>query len=353
MSKYQVSFEKIQFVNESNDWLFRFIYQLSIWLSIITKTTISPRVILKGKNKWIHFSGLKILGDALGFSDETSQNILSIHEQRIRKYIASTSVSLILLAISSFPLFDLFTDFLLFGFTFFPPLSLYLFVTTIFTVVVLVTFVKFVLFVLERYFADTLCVLSSFAILFELVPDDVLSDPNKKRILLRYINDLVRNTSLLSSVFVADSIKRINVRGHFQSMEEYIRERETNIVLTKDDTLKSLRKDFYSLTAIYINENYGKFEGFGKPRAELISETKTSWTQKILLGATRIAGIITPVAIWFFLVNNPAIAAKIGIDNSILTLILLAWFLVFLDSTLKLGIISTVISVFKEFRDIK
>lgn len=64
-------------------------------------------------------------------------------------------------------------------------------------------------------------------------------------------------------------------------------------------------------------------------------------------------GILLPLVLMaFFLWKRPALEA-VGVDPKVVALIFMAWLLLGIDATLKLGIVSGVINLAKEIKSLK
>jgi hypothetical protein len=203
-----------------------------------------------------------------------------------------------------------------------------------------------------RGFADSLCIQAIVYLILELSRDDVLSHPRKRRALIARTNDLARNTLLLSARHRSKSEANQNwLREHFKRMERYIRERERWAIVPTPTTLDDLRRDFYNMAGIYLSGDYGEFNWSEGPQPAQTEPTNIS--ERITQGLPRMLGIVLPLVLMLYFLWNRKALETLGIDPKVVALIFMAWLLLGIDATLKLGIVSGVINLAKEIKNLK
>jgi hypothetical protein len=224
---------------------------------------------------------------------------------------------------------------------------------TIFLFVSFSTILRISSLMVDRSFAETLCVVTIINILLDISRDNVLKIPYNKRLLLRRIDYLARKTLLLTSRYLYTSAtNRSWVYNHFRHMESFIRERERWVFAPDSTTLETLRDDFHRLLfEVYLGGNYGNFSWTEQTPAS--SQSHNIWKSQIQDFAPRILGVLLPVLLLVLLLWNPTSLYFIGLDNNMLSLILISWFLLSLDAVLKLGIIASLVSIAKGIKDLK
>jgi hypothetical protein len=203
----------------------------------------------------------------------------------------------------------------------------------------------------NKSFADTLCAVTITYLLIDLYRDDVLADTAKRKELILRMDDLARNTRLLALRYFSKSVANQEwAREHFMQMEQYIRARERWVVAPLTTTLGDLRRDFSYLAPIYFTGNYGEFVWAAAPARE---EAAASRRQRLLSAVPRMLAVILPLGVLGLLVWQQGRLEPLGINVSIIILILAAWALISIDSALKLGVVSGAINLAKEIRSLK
>lgn len=121
---------------------------------------------------------------------------------------------------------------------------------------------KFSATIIDKCYADTLCVLMTIFLLLELSREDILLCSDRHESLSVKIDYLARLTLLLDPCFSsASGNTQLWSRKHFRQLELYMREREHRVIAPVSTTLSDLRKEFGALAMIYIRGNYGKMCG--------------------------------------------------------------------------------------------
>lgn len=221
--------------------------------------------------------------------------------------------------------------------------------TYFFVVAVIAIRVAFML--VNRSFADTLCAVSLTYLLVDLCREDVLTNTRKRKEFISRIDDLARNTRLLSLRFYSkDGVNQEWVRSHFMQMEHYIRERERWTVAPVATTLADLRRDFGDLLRIFATGAYGEFN-WGPIAAKVEPPTRA---RRALSAIPRLAAVLLPLLILGSLVwQQSRLVPLLGDNVSLVILITAAWALISIDAALKLGVVSGAINLAKELRSMK
>jgi hypothetical protein len=188
-------------------------------------------------------------------------------------------------------------------------------------------------------------------IILDLSRDDVLVQPARKKILLHRTSRLAELTLTLTLSYA--SISQTNqfwLKQHFKQMEAYIRERERWILAPIDTTLDNLRNDFYALAPIFIIGNYGTFQW--KYEISPPKSSKIGWKGALFRNLARVLGIILPLTLMGLYLWQPSLFPFLQIDPNIVALIFVAWLLLTLDITLKLGVVAELTNLAKGIKDL-
>jgi hypothetical protein len=114
--------------------------------------------------------------------------------------------------------------------------------------------------------------------------------------------------------------------------------------------LDELRRDFFHLAAIFISGDYGKFTW---PEAAPVTEKPSlNWTQRLIAGLPRLVGIVLPLVIIILFLSQPAWWESTGLQPDLVTVIFIAWLLLSIDAALGLGIVSGVVNLAREIKEL-
>ena len=205
--------------------------------------------------------------------------------------------------------------------------------------------------VVDRYFADSLSILNVIVLNILLSREDALTRPNRKVEVLQRLHLLARSTQLLSlRYFSRDPETQEWIRSHFNHFAEYIRQRERWATAPRETTLLDLQRDIYELASVCISGRYGDFHWAAEERRE---EPSLTWRQQMARGVPRLFGLLIPLTIALVFVWQRAYFEKLGLTTNVVALVLLAWFLLALDSALKLGIVANLVSLAKGIKELK
>lgn len=195
----------------------------------------------------------------------------------------------------------------------------------------------------DRRYADSLCVMSIAYLLVELRRDQVLVASDSRGTLIRRIEDLARSIRLLS---VRHRVGDIEVQSwmaeHCKRIERDVRERQRWILMPTDRTLEDVRRYFGQLAPMFIHGMYGTFQ-WPAPDPAL---TPGGSSDKRWLKAA-FTFILPALGVMFFLWKPPTAFA-----NTI-ALALAVWLLVGIDAAMRLGIVANVVSMLKGIKELK
>ncbi len=203
----------------------------------------------------------------------------------------------------------------------------------------------------NRYFAETICIRESLHLLLDLRDDNVFYDPDRKKILQYRVDYLAKATLLIASRYASKDKDNLEwIETHFKKMESYIQEREKWIIAPGSTTLKDLRDDFTNLLLIYLNGEYGRFSWDDKVSPPKIS--RFIWLQNLGGFLIRFLGVLIPLAIMGVYLWQPSLFPYINVDPTIITILLISWLLLAIDTIFKLGVVSDLVSLAKGFKDL-
>lgn len=346
MGYTNLSFQNIEFIKPS---LLHVIYT-NFFIPIGFS---APRLVyLKGQRYWGKRPALETMGKAIGFDNRDIIQSLVYHNGKLnlRRPLFMVCVFLI-----SFSL--LFLEAQLFQFaSLIIGSGLFLWVLTFFMAVnaAYISFaIGFRLFewFADKQFAESLCTAEVLYLMLDLSQDDILSNREKKFLLLSRINQLARVTVLLASLYASKSKANQEwVYKHFGEMISYIRERERWVIAPQETTLKTLRNDFYNLALVFFKGSYGEFSWRDqKTGDDLVFSWKELFSKKLL----RFLGFMLPLIFMGVYLWNPTYFPYLHFNPDVVTLVFLSWFLLALDSGLQLGVVSGLIQLAKGLKDLR
>jgi hypothetical protein len=195
----------------------------------------------------------------------------------------------------------------------------------------------------DRRYADSLCVMSIAYLLVELRRDQVLVASDSRGTLIRRIEDLARSIRLLSVRHrVGDTEVQSWMAEHCKRIERDVRERQRWILMPTDRTLEDVRRYFGQLAPMFIHGMYGTFQ-WPAPDPAL---TPGGSSDKRWLKAA-FTFILPTLGLMFFLWKPPT-----AFPNTI-ALALTVWLLVGIDAAMRLGIVANVVSMLKGMKELK
>jgi hypothetical protein len=209
---------------------------------------------------------------------------------------------------------------------------------------------RILLILLGKRYAETLCVATSIYLVIELGRRNAFFPLARKKSIIARINDLSENTILLSHSYTSkDKNNQLWLTQHFKALENYLRERERWVIAPKKSTQNELQRDFNKLAQHYISGQNGDHEWLeGTPA--LLERSKELTSAKNVF---RIIIAALPVVLLVLLFYFPSIQDNLGIDATPITIILIAWLLLVIDSNLNLGIVERVSSFAKIIKELK
>jgi hypothetical protein len=302
---------------------------------------ISPVMAHRGKK--LRSPSLGALGLAVGFNDPISLKGLEFHSSRIERR-GRLLVAPVVLPVVSFAAWLCFLSLTSNnpdrGWAPFLALGLIVFSWPM--------LIKLGVVLLDRRFAESMCLMTALYLVVYLECDDVLANPRLKILLLRYMDDLARNTLLIALKGERQG-EGSWTNQHFSNLASYIRKRQQWVIAPMPTTLGDLRSDFYQLAAIYLAGNYGAF--VWPPERDQQTGPQQG---HLVAGLLRILGFIVPLAVLALLIFEKGRWEILrDVPTNTLWLILIAWVLLSIDTGLKLGVVSSVIALAKSIRELK
>ncbi len=224
-----------------------------------------------------------------------------------------------------------------------------LFVFYFFVGVVASIISRFIKGFITKRFSNVLCIVTVLYIVYELSRDDILIIPKRRKDLIMLINLLAETTLFLPATSkILNESSQAWVEEHFENISFYISERGRWACSPTISSLDGLRRDFTNLAIIYITERYGEFQWMDKPSRV---QVKLTYLNSFLAAIPKIMSIAIPLILLSPPVNNQIKLA--GIQPGIVSLILIAWLLISVDSLLKLGVIQSFVEISKGIKELK
>lgn len=340
-------------------WYSRFNYVVSISMYRFAKTPpILPPIRHKKFFKKLMLT-LTELGRTVGINNEKMLEILDAHQKRYIYYkFMAASLSFV---IGYIPV--LITSLLVGIVVFFIAMALNLnidspsfiaFLTTVITTTMYITIlygIRVAGFIVDRRFADTLCIVTSLYLLIELSRDDSLLIPNRQREILTRIRELARTIMVMPYLYESpNNANNLWIRDYFKRIEDRVREFERWVIAPQETTLSDLRKEVNELTHLFISRNH---EAASYELPSIPEDTLQSHTNRITSLFGRIIGLAIPGFILSMLYFYPDQINNTGLDKNIVGLISLAWILLTIDASLGLGVVERISGLAKTIRDLK
>lgn len=206
--------------------------------------------------------------------------------------------------------------------------------------------------IVEYLMPEILCIMQIINLNLELTRNDVIYRRELQSMILFRMDYLARVTMLIPWRYsMGRSSNQKWIQKHFQNISYYIRERRRWLIAPNETTLDDLRRDFRKLAYYYLTGKYGAWEwqSFELP-TEVIKQTRFQKVQGTLI---RFFGIALPLLIMAFYIVFPD---KFPNPNAEvlknLPYIFIAWLLVSLDITLKLGVIESLTKLITGLKDL-
>lgn len=204
---------------------------------------------------------------------------------------------------------------------------------------------------IDRKYSRSICAVQCFYILFELKQKDVLLTTSKKEKLLRRVDYLAKKVLLIGLNYPGnDSATKVWAQNHFRKIEKYIREKEKWIIAPTSETIETLQNDFFDLAKTFLNANFGELalsDDIDTPEIE-----QQSQFGKIGFAILRFIGIVLPIVLMISTALVPELYKSLGIENKTISMLAIAWLLLAIDNTLKLGVAERLVNLAKAFKEI-
>jgi hypothetical protein len=203
---------------------------------------------------------------------------------------------------------------------------------------------------LTNKYQESICVREIIYLLFELKNNQFSLNNGIRRNIQYRLSRLARETRGLAKHI--SSLSKDNQQwldNHFGQMAAYILERERWLLAPMPNTMNELESDLQKLASIYISGNYGSFQWDSSNVVQLKSD---SWLLRALKAAGRVIAFLIPIGLMIWVLTNPTIITLLNITPSLITILMVAWILLGIDSVLKLGVVSNLLNLAKGIRDL-
>jgi hypothetical protein len=201
---------------------------------------------------------------------------------------------------------------------------------------------------IDRSYAESLCVSHSIYLLTELRADDSISNPLRRHELIRRLDWLAQSLLLLGLHYSTTSeSNRSWSYDHFRNIEMFVRTRQRWVIAPQSTTLADLRVDFTSLATELITMQFGAYvweDDFNIGKGNVQSKPGTR--------ALKIASVLLPAGLLLIGMFHPATFVDIGLEPKTMVLFGTAWLLLTIDATLQLGAVSGVTNLAKSIKEI-
>lgn len=345
MTNKAIDKELIPLIDDS-----KFFHFIKLATYIFSFGALPTAVVLQKRTKSTKLGLLEEWGKILGFNTTEDTISLKYHEKRLiyrTLLLAFLVLPFVVYLIYSF--IKIFQNFSLQINVLQTNASILFLSGTVYYLGIVVA-VRFLILFVDNNFADSLCIDAAFQIIFILTRDDVLIRPDKKEILIQYLNYLEKYTARIGDRYKNNNERSSWDNSHFLKMSRFVKERKKLAIMPKDPTLSTLREDFYYLSKILVSGKYGNFEWIESSK-EAITDNPSKPTI-FLSSFLRFIGYLIPAVLLGVYLWNSELFPNILIDKQVASLILLAWFLISIDIGFNLGIVSNLIATAKGLRDI-
>lgn len=348
--KLNIDFSIYEYREPTNNFSFSLL-AIKLWVrNLIQSSAINPPLRYKAffRVRGRHVS-YKILGSEISF-DDTEINVSTLqHVKRLKLYNAISGF--IYFAIVFFgalgvsmigPYFNSFSTRVIYNVSIF-------FLGTINAILA----ARVAVFLVDRHFADTLAAISGIYLLIALKNEKPISDPYRKRTLLGHLRSLRKKLVLLSTTFVDHQLENDDqLSAHFKRMEDFVSERERRLIISSTTTLEDFRREFPDFIKILITGHYGTFSA-EQSDSNLVQAVPSRRESSFMIKMLRFLAAIFPFTILGVLFFLPETIVRLGLDTNIILLISIAWILLVIDASLKLGIVDRATSLLKTMKDLR
>lgn len=315
---------------------------------IVGDTPILPPFVYRASNKKMSY---KELGKTIQFDHEQANQILVKHHVRLgarerlsaSMYYPVALITPLILVV----LFVVISQFLFKMDSFGLGVSSWI-LTIVSSILIGILALKIATILVDQHFADTLALLSGIYLLIILEKETSLADPEARRHILARIRTLRRSIVLLSLMYAKEDDLWSVV--HFRQLENFVCERERWVLAPQSQTLDDLRRDFGQFVEMLVMGQFGNFAWDSETFQRI---TPTVAERKPAEKVIRFLAGILPFLLLLFLFLFPSQISAIGFDRNAVTLFLLAWLLLAIDSGLNLGLMERVSGLAKTFKDLR
>lgn len=312
-----------------------------------------PTLLKRKKAIWKPAS-FKEVAKLVGLYDQEIEPFFEQHKRRLRMFSILLLASLYLLFMILFPLFVIgyFALHYLVGLLSIninaPIAGLFIFL--IFLWAYRVAFDMSAL-ILERKFADSLCIMQIAYILLELSRPDVIR--NRKTDLLKRMNFLANRLILMGMNYPgSDEFNKNWMYQYFCKISRFVRERERLVIAPRENSLDQLRQDFVRLGKMFSSGEYGSFD-VQVAEIEKGEHKHTSLLARVTSLIIGIASIALPILALSFMITAPEVFSQLNINRDAVFYISIAWLLLALDRLFGMGIVESFLSLLKATKELR
>jgi hypothetical protein len=211
---------------------------------------------------------------------------------------------------------------------------------------------RIVSLLLDHFYADSLSSITCLFLILELAKKEGLADiGNRKRLLIR-IRALRRYLILLPfQVGLTSSSSHDAANKKFKLLTQFAQEKENQVMVPSANSQVELFTELRGFLEILLSKDYGDFHYQGSADAETISSQANNG--RVLGGLLKLLGTVMPVLFLIAMFVFPKQLGTLGIENNVISYVILAWLLLAIDANLKLGIVDKLSSLAKALRDLR
>ena len=306
----------------------------------------------KGIKRFLRQVSYQELGKTICFDNEQANRTLSKHRLRLIVYnLLSISIHFSFLIFSALLVGVVLYNFYITAQSFNMAIPIFIVLTGFMTFglssVIALLSLRISSILVDRHFADTLALMSGIYLLVFLEKESSLSDPEVRRDIWERIRILRRNITLLSLTLSTANDPWPAI--HFKQLENFVREREHWVIAPQAQTLDDLRRDFGSFVDMLVTGQYGDFTWDMSKVPQTITPAERKPAEKVI---RFLAGSL-PFVLLLILFLFPLQISAMGFDHNVVTLFLLGWLLLAIDSGLNLGLVERASGLAKTFKDLR
>lgn len=208
---------------------------------------------------------------------------------------------------------------------------------------------RLVLLLVDRRFAEALCVSHALYLLVHLQHQDVLERVDRRRELVIRLDGLARATRLLGLRYgLDDPASRSRLQRHFGEIARYVAERRIWAITPMETTLDDLRRDMRELAGIFITGTYGEFRW-----THGAADDEPGGWKRMVRAAGQTLGLLAPLAAAAYLLLNLEGLQTLGGAGNVVLLVVVAWAMLALDNALQMGLVSGVVGLAKSIKELR